>query len=177
MTLPIGNTKRRSFRTHFSVLTLIAVLTSVGCGESSDEPARVQLFPASGNLTMDGKPFGPATLRFVPENSGTEEAPARGFVGVVDADGKVTVTTYEGGDGAPSGTYKVTAFSSAGTAKPIPGIYESETRTPLKVLIADIAGEDANKFTIDLNSKASKPSKNATFQGIDADAAAAGVTQ
>ena len=128
-----------------------------GCGGDGFE--KLPLYPASGTVEMDGKPFGPVSLRFEPQEQG-----GRGFVATVDATGKIdAVTTYKVGDGAPVGTYKVTVFSSMGASKPFPAKYESAKSTPLKVIIADITGEGANAMTIQLDSKAGPASKDSTF--------------
>ena len=84
------------------------------------------------------------------------------------------VTTYELGDGAPGGSYKVTIFSSGGSNKKLPGIYENESTTTLKVLIAEVGGENANQLTIDLNSKAGRPSPNSTTGHLTAEEIRAG---
>lgn len=121
-----------------------------GCGGGEGDIVKVPLYPASGTVKLDGKPFGPVSLRLVPEETG-----ARSFVCQVDDQGNInTVTTYETGDGAPAGTYKVTVFSSGGTGKKFPSIYEDENSTPLKVIIADIQGVGANAMDIQLDSKA-----------------------
>ncbi len=148
-------------------------LLLAGCFRG-DGIERVPLYPASGTVQMDGKPFGPVSLRFEPEGEG-----GRGFVATVDASGKITgVTTYKVGDGAPVGTFKVTVFSSMGASKPFPAKYENAKTTPLKVIIADITGEGANAMDIQLDSKAGAPSKNSPtghFSPEQMDAASAGV--
>ena len=141
----------------FALMSLFVSVFFAGCGGGGIE--KVPLYPASGTVQMDGKPFGPVSLRFEPENEG-----GRGFVGTVDASGKITsVTTYKVGDGAPVGTYKVTVFSSMGASKQFPAKYENAKSTPLKVIIADITGEGANAMDIQLDSKAGAPSKNSTY--------------
>lgn len=145
-----------------------------GCGGGNGDIEKVPLYPASGMVTMDGEPFGPVSLRFVPEEVGE-----RSFIGKANDLGLIdTVTTYEIGDGAPAGTYKVTVFSSGGTGKEFPAVYESEKSTPLKVIIADVQGAGANNMDIQLDSKAGKgDSKNPTmghFSAEQMDAAKAG---
>ena len=156
----------------WNFLSFVVPLFFAGCGGDGFE--KLPLYSASGTVQMDGKPFGPVSLRFEPENEG-----GRGFVGTVDASGKITsVTTYKVGDGAPVGTYKVTVFSSMGASKQFPAKYENAKSTPLKVIIADITGEGANAMDIQLDSKAGAPSKNSTFGHFtqeDLDAAGLGV--
>ena len=151
--------------------TFVSLLLA-GCGGGGIE--KLPLYPARGTLQMDGKPFGPVSLRFEPETPG-----GRGFVASVDAAGKINaVTTYKVSDGAPVGTYKVTVFSSMGASKQFPAKYESAKSTPLKVIIADITGDGANAMDIQLDSKAGAPSKlspTGHFTPEQLDAASAGI--
>ena len=120
--------------------TFVSLLLA-GCGGGGIE--KLPLYPASGTLQMDGKPFGPVSLRFEPETPG-----GRGFVASVDAAGKINaVTTYKVGDGAPVGTYKVTVFSSMGASKQFPAKYENAKSTPLKVIIADTSSYHTAQLT------------------------------
>lgn len=124
-----------------------------GCGGDASNFEKLPLYPASGTVTMDGKPYGPVSLRFEPEGGLGEGT--RGFVAMVDGGGSFDkVTTYESGDGAPVGTYLVTVFSSGGVSDPFPAIYEDAKKTPLKVIVSDITGDGANGMTIQLDSKA-----------------------
>ena len=142
----------------WSFISILVPLFFAGCS-GGDGFEKLPLYPASGTVQMDGEPFGPVSLRFEPENAG-----GRGFVGTVDATGKINaVTTYKVGDGAPVGTYKVTVFSSMGASKPFPAKYESAKTTPLKIIIADITGEGANAMDIQLDSKAGAASNDSTF--------------
>jgi hypothetical protein len=160
--------------THRMIWVVVSVVSLFCAGCGGDNFEKLPLYPASGTVKMDGKPFGPVSLRFEPEQAG-----GRGFVGTVDADGKITsVTTYKVGDGAPVGTYKVTVFSSMGATKQFPMKYESAKSTPLKVIIADITGDGANAMDIQLDSKAgasSKFSPTGHFSPEQMEAASAGV--
>lgn len=158
----------------WACVSVFAPLLLAGC-IGGDGFEKVPVYPASGTVQMDGKPFGPVSLRFEPEEEG-----GRGFVATVDSAGKFSsVTTYKVGDGAPKGTYKVTVFSSMGSSKQFPAKYENAKTTPLKVIIADITGEGANAMDIQLDSKAGAPSKNSPtghFTVEQMEAASAGVT-
>jgi hypothetical protein len=159
----------------WAIISIFVPLCLVGCSRG-DGIEKVPVYPASGTVQMDGKPFGPVSLRFEPDKEG-----GRGFVATVDNTGKITtVTTYEVGDGAPVGTYKVTVFSSMGATKQFPAKYENAKTTPLKVIIADITGEGANAMDIQLDSKAGAPSKSSTmghFTAEQLEAASAGVDE
>lgn len=77
----------------FTVLCLIATL--VGCGEG--RPHRV---PVSGRVTIDGKPLTHGIVRFVPQND-------RPSGGVLDSEGRFTLTCFDPGDGAVLGLHRV----------------------------------------------------------------------
>jgi hypothetical protein len=76
----------------FLVLLLPVVL--VGC---DDRPTRV---PVSGIVTIDGQPLDRGNIKFVPK----EGRPSAGSIG---ADGRFTLTCYDGNDGALLGTHRV----------------------------------------------------------------------
>jgi len=82
----------------FSLLCLLSVVWSfilVGCG-----PSRPELGTVTGQVTFDGKLVPEGTVRFFPAYG----RPARG---VLDAQGRYELTTFETGDGALVGTHEV----------------------------------------------------------------------
>jgi hypothetical protein len=79
------------------VLSLISVL---GCGQATD-PNRPKTYPVSGTVTQAGQPVEGANVVFQLADG------SRGAVGVTDASGKYTLTTFSAGDGAVVGDYKV----------------------------------------------------------------------
>jgi hypothetical protein len=85
-------------RNQFMVLAL--TLTSIvlsGCGRGHElDTAEVQ-----GIVTFDGKPLEEGFVTFVPTRG-------RGAMGVIQADGSYTLTTYRDGDGALIGPHTVT---------------------------------------------------------------------
>ncbi len=78
---------------------LVAVACAVGCTASEDSglPKRV---PVKAIVMYDGKPVEGATVTF----GGAE---IRGAVGNTDADGEVSLWTYQPGDGVIPGEYTV----------------------------------------------------------------------
>lgn len=78
---------------------LLSVVAFVGCGESNPPTYKV-----TGVVTLDGKAVEGATVAFTP-SGGSQQKPA---VGTSGADGKYSLTTFTGGDGALPGAYKVT---------------------------------------------------------------------
>ena len=91
-----SNQKMKPFLPLFVFLLLVAF---VGCGDSNPPTYKV-----TGVVTLEGKPVEGATVTFTP-SGGSEQKPA---VGTSGADGKYSLTTFTGGDGALPGSYKVT---------------------------------------------------------------------
>lgn len=89
----------------FVALAAIAVL---GC--SDGRPSRV---PISGRVLIDGQPLKYGSVRFTPEN-------ARMSGGMLDSEGRFSLSCFERNDGAVSGLHRVT-------------IAAGETLSPTKV--------------------------------------------
>lgn len=88
------------YRRIWLVTAIVAALLA-GCARNTRKP----VFPARGQLTVDGKPAAGATVFFYPVES---DAEAIAPYGVTDAQGVFTLTTYLTFDGAPAGEYVVT---------------------------------------------------------------------
>lgn len=93
-----------------SIACLILMLLLVGCGETVDAN-RPKTVPVTGSVTYNGQPVDGATVTFM---AGSSEG--RGAVATTDASGKFLLTTFEAGDGAIPGSYKVTVSKTAGGA-------------------------------------------------------------
>lgn len=98
----------------FCVVASIVACSFAGCGGAGDEGG-VPVYPVSGAVTMFNKPLSGATIIFAPEG----DQPTA--TGTTDAEGKYQLTTYEFGDGAAEGSYRVivsksVAASAAGGA-------------------------------------------------------------
>lgn len=132
----------------------VAILAISGCG--SDGPPVLDVYPTAGKLVLDGEPFGPALVMLTPTAK-----EGRTTVGVADAQGQITFTSYEAGDGIPAGSYKVTVTSDATTGpfpKPIPRLYTNPQSTPLTVTVEP---KEDNAVTISMDSKAGPPARSA----------------
>lgn len=93
------------------MVVVALALAMAGCGGG---PKRPKLYPASGTVTLDGKPLADATVSFVPASGPPSD-------GKTDASGKFTIMT-SGQPGAPFGANKVTVSKFTGTATmPTPG--------------------------------------------------------
>jgi hypothetical protein len=77
-----------------------ASILAAGCGKN-------RLHKVEGVVTLNGNPLAGATVQFVPDDGGR---PANGLTG---DDGSFKLTTYNTGDGARAGGYKVTVTVSA----------------------------------------------------------------
>jgi Carboxypeptidase regulatory-like domain len=79
-----------------TLVTVGIVLT--GCSNSSRPPT----YPVTGTVTLQGKPVAGAAITFVPTGNEGEAASA-----ITDSEGKYALTTWEAGDGARPGEYRV----------------------------------------------------------------------
>jgi hypothetical protein len=80
-----------------STLLIVAIVLT-GCPNSS-QPATYRV---TGTVTMMGKPVDGAVITFVPTSTEGQAASA-----ITDADGKYALTTWQAGDGARPGDYRV----------------------------------------------------------------------
>jgi len=79
---------------------LAVVVFASGCGNG-----RLKVYPVTGQILVDGKPADGAFVVFHPQDGG-KDAPRPSAT--TEADGTFRLTTYDTGDGAPAGTYRVT---------------------------------------------------------------------
>ena len=75
---------------------MLLALAAVGCG-GKYSPVAVE-----GTVTLDGQPLDGAMVSFLPQ-----EGAGRAATGMTDADGTFQLTTFQEGDGALPGTYRV----------------------------------------------------------------------
>ena len=87
-------------------LILIAVLSSVsGCGREQKGGPREATYPITGIVTIDGSPT--EQVQVICHSVGDSKV-ATGSAAYTQADGSFSIGTYESGDGAPAGEYKLT---------------------------------------------------------------------
>ncbi|MFY9254047.1 MAG: hypothetical protein WAO83_11375 [Fuerstiella sp.] len=89
-------------------LLMISLLIAAGCGGGGASGGK-PVFLTKGKVTMFGAPLADATVAFAPTEQGQPTA-----IGRTDAQGQFVLTTYDYGDGAAAGSYKVVL------SKPIP---------------------------------------------------------
>ena len=85
-----------------SLCCLVVGLLLTGCNSGE---GRVQTHKVKGKVTYNGSPVASATVTFAPQEKGTPTA-----MGITDAQGMYTLTTYDSGDGAGAGLYKVLVY-------------------------------------------------------------------
>jgi 5-hydroxyisourate hydrolase-like protein (transthyretin family) len=89
-----------------SLLLVTAVALSL-CSCNSQKPDRVQVYPVTGVVLVDGQPV--TDLRIVAHNvAGMDKEHPTIPHAVPEADGHFQFTSYENGDGVPAGEYKLT---------------------------------------------------------------------
>jgi len=81
---------------------MMLVLLFAGCGGSAVDPDRTETVPVTGTVTHNGEPVEGASVTFM-----AQSADGRGASGTTDASGEFTLTTFEPGDGAIPGSYRV----------------------------------------------------------------------
>lgn len=152
------------FRSILACLGCLLVL--VGCLGCSSKPSdRPETLPATAIVTLDGTPVEGATVTF---HGGTNQ---RGATGRTDAQGVAKMMTFEPGDGAIPGKYKVTIQKIEGPALttdvkndappprpdlappvPIKHLVPEKYATPTTTdLTAEVAKGSKNEFTFSLN--------------------------
>jgi hypothetical protein len=96
------NANRRSAVGSKAIATLACCALAVGCGDG--KPRRV---PVTGTIRYQNKPLEGGDVVFVPVDA------RNGFraIGKTDDQGQFALTTFQRGDGAVPGEYKVTVFA------------------------------------------------------------------
>lgn len=120
----------------------MALLLATGCGGPDD--GRMQVYPVSGQVLVDGQPAEGAEVVLY---GATPELQGRGTVAPsaeTDANGEFTLRSYDPGDGAPAGEFKVTIVWPA----PPPQGADSEFYEPVDRLGGAYATPDATPLTV-----------------------------
>jgi hypothetical protein len=147
-------TSRRRFVA--AAIMIPSLLAFTGCGKSD---VRLETFPVTGSLSVDGKPAPGATLVLHPVKIEGETLGAAPSARVKD-DGSFTVSSYGADDGAPAGEYTVTVswykVNDEGGPGPnvLPPLYASPTTSPIKVTIN--AGAPTTLEPITITSKTAR---------------------
>ena len=97
-----------------SLCCLVVGLLLTGCNSGE---GRVQTYKVKGKVTYNGAPVASATVTFAPQEKGTPTA-----MGITDGQGMYTLTTYDSGDGAGAGLYKVLVYKKDQSAPSTPNV-------------------------------------------------------
>lgn len=148
--------------------SLLTIPLLIGCGGESTS-GQVDVYPVSGTVKMFGKPLAGATVSFAPQG----DQPTA--YATTDAEGNFQLTTYEFGDGAAEGQYKVViskptaaptesgsggcpdghddevieshADGAGSTSNVVPAQYTTSSDTPLS---AEVKPGDENNFPFEI---------------------------
>lgn len=88
------------------VAAVVFLAFSQGCGEKMPDGPRVPTFPVVGKILVDGKPPETLSVNLEPQFEKPGIIPAS--AAFTDKEGKFAISTFESGDGAPAGKYKLT---------------------------------------------------------------------
>lgn len=128
-------------------LCLSFCLGLCGCGKK-EVAGRPKLFPVSGVVTFEGQPAAGAVVMFAPQDH-QFAATAK-----TQADGTFRLRTFEEGDGAAEGNYKVVVYKvdvhlleDGGVREEhhFPKKYKSADSTPLTAVVS---GDQKNDLTL-----------------------------
>ena len=156
------NTRRRALIAYECLAVASLLALTGGCGDG-----RETVYPATGQITVDGEPASGAVVTLIPQEGSEEFRKMRPYA-YADADGRFAISCYLDGDGAPPGRYKVRVEwlgestappevegaevdeedkSVAGPVDLLEGRYADPDTTPLEIVIE---ARDNDLGTIDL---------------------------
>lgn len=138
------------------VTALAAFAFCQGCGEKMPDGPRVPTFPVVGQVLVDGKPADYLSLNLEPQFEKAAVIPSS--AAFTDKDGKFAISTFESGDGAPPGKYKVTFMwgqinllnGQYGGPDKLKGRYKKATDSKHEVTVTD---QKIDLGTIELTAK------------------------
>lgn len=126
-------------------------LAAVGCG---DEAPKIPLFPTSGRVLVGSEPAEGVEVRFFDAANVNDPDRPHPFA-ATDAEGRFDLGTFEAGDGAPVGRYKVMLLWPKGP--PGPGVprdrfgnaYTNPAQSPFEATVAEGAENALQPFVVD----------------------------
>lgn len=92
-------------RHRFALMCLVVPPLMYGCSSSNVE--LLPTYQVSGKVTHEAKPLSNAIVTFHPDAKGLVEGNPSA---ITDNEGRYELSTFEQGDGAPQGKYKVTIY-------------------------------------------------------------------
>lgn len=123
------------------MLALATSLACAGCGEDW----QAETYPAYGTITINGEPPVGALIQLHSTGDAKDKRDSLPW-GLVQEDGSYTLSTYEMGDGAPTGEYAVTIRWSPNVNTPtladrLNNAYDNPAKSEWKVTITDDENE------------------------------------
>jgi hypothetical protein len=94
------------FKSVISILGLLCLALSVGCGDG-----RLDVAPVRGRVTYGGQGVPQAVVIFHPGADASEQLGKMRPFAYADNDGNFEIKTYVDGDGAPPGAYRVSIIA------------------------------------------------------------------
>ncbi|MEZ6072954.1 MAG: hypothetical protein R3C10_22490 [Pirellulales bacterium] len=91
------NTRRRALIAYECLAVASLLALTGGCGDG-----RETVYPATGQITVDGEPASGAVVTLIPQEGSEEFRKMRPYA-YADADGRFAISCYLDGDGAPPG--------------------------------------------------------------------------
>lgn len=134
--------------------TLIGSLAGCGGGKDRWTDARPKTVKAAGTVQYQGQPVPQATLTFTPA---THEG--QGAVAVTDDSGNFQLMTFEPGDGAIPGRYRVTAVKFPAESALSDGPSDSNEAPVAKELKSSLPTKYSRPATTDLEIEISSDAK------------------
>ena len=126
----------RTERARLAVVPILVLAASLaGCREGW----QAETYPASGRLTINGRPAAGALVELIPRGAAPDERNSRPWAKVT-ADGTFALATYQGESGAPPGEYGVAITwpvdaSILGSPDRLGGKYKTPEKSGLAVTL------------------------------------------
>lgn len=145
MTMQEEGTRRRGGPGSIAVFGLLlgatAAVACSGCGENW----KAATYPARGTITINGEPPAGAVVELRSAGEQPDVRNSRPWA-VVQEDGSYSLSTYEKGDGAPAGTYKVVVrwppdVSQPSLADRLGGAYATPERSRWVVIVSEVEND------------------------------------
>lgn len=140
------------------------LLVAAGCSGGAGG-AQLDVYPASGTITVDGAPRAGVSVVYSPE----PDTAGNGGYGVTDAQGNYTMKSHDGRDGVPAGIYRVVLiYMALPDGSPVPSgasaadlgaenlieeIYSDPSQSPA---VVEVAKGSSEPFTLDVKLKKKK---------------------
>ncbi len=127
-------------------------LACVGCGESG--PPRLETFPVTGQVLVDGEPAGFLLVNCVLQSEADKENPTESKC-VTEDDGSFKIATYVSGDGVPEGDYVLTfqwgqlnLFTHSYDGDKLNGRYRNPATSPVKFTVTPGVPTDLGEINL-----------------------------